>query len=193
MPIFLQLRKTMQAEVFYLYHLGEQRGPYTARQVNHLHRCEFIDDDTLYWREGMEQWAPITQIVLRRKKRRRLLGWTVTIAILIGLGVLGSFFGPVTLNAWRELTSGGFSEEDAYWRSRLMVRQALGNSVSVNFDPIEKAKVLLQPPSGASVVLTGSVRDSNGTHRGAWRVRMIHVADQQQWFPAPPENKKANQ
>ena len=176
----------MQAEVFYLYHLGEQRGPYTARQVNHLHKCEFVDDDTLYWCEGMEQWAPITQIVLRRKKRRRLLGWTVTIAILIGVGIFASFFGPVTVNAWRELTSGGFSENDAYWRSRLMVRQSMGDSVSIKFEPFEQAKVLLQPPSGASVVLAGEVRDANGTRREAWRVRMIHMADQQQWFPAPP-------
>lgn len=176
----------MQAEVFYLYHLGEQRGPYTARQVNHLHRCEFIDDDTLYWREGMEQWAPVTQIVLRRRKRRRLLGWTLTIAVLAGIGLLVSFFGPVTLNAWRELTSGGFSEEDAYWRSRWMVQQALGSSTTVKFDPIEQSKVLLQPPAGASVVLTGTVRDSEGTHRAAWRIRMVHDAAQQQWYPAPP-------
>lgn len=178
----------MQAEVFFLYHLGEQRGPYTVRQVNHLHKCEFIDDDTLYWREGMEQWAPVTQIVVRRRKRRRLLGWTVTIAILFGLGALVSFFGPVTMDAWRELTSGAFTEEDAYWRSRLMVRQAVGNSASVNFDPIEQAKVFLQPPAGASVVLTGSVRDSNGTHRAAWRIRLKHVAEQQQWYPAPNES-----
>lgn len=179
----------MQAEVFYLYHLGEQRGPYTVRQVNHLHKCEFIDDDTLYWCEGMEQWAPITQIVIRRRKRRRLLGWTVTIAILIALGVLVSFFGPVTMNAWRELTSGAFTETDAYWRARLMVRQAVGKSAAITFDPFEQSKVLIQPPAAASVVLTGSIRDLNGTHRAAWRVRLKHVAEQQQWYPAPPDPK----
>ncbi len=179
----------MQAEVFYLYHLGEQRGPYTARQVNHLHKCEFIDDDTLYWCEGMEQWAPVTHIVLRRRKRRRLLGWTVTFAILIAIGALVSFFGPVTMNAWRELSSGAFTENDAYWRSRLMVRQAVGDSASITFDPIEQAKVLLQPPTGASVVLTGSVRGPNGTNRAAWRVRLQYVAEQQQWYPAPPALK----
>ena len=176
----------MQAEAFYLYHLGEQRGPYTVRQVNHLHKCEFIDDDTLYWREGMEQWAPVTQIVLRRRKRRRLLGWTLTIAVLTGIAVLVSFFGPVTADAWRELTSGGFTERDAYWRSRAMIRQALGKSATVTFVPIEQAKVLLQPPAGASVVLKGTVRDSSGTHSAAWRVRLLHVAEQQQWYPAPP-------
>ena len=177
----------MQAEVFYLYHLGEQRGPYTARQVNHLHKCEFIDDDTLYWCEGMEQWAPVTQIVLHRRKRRRLLGWTLTAAILAGVFLLVSFFGPVTVNAWRELTSGAFTEQDAYWRSRHMVRESLGKSVSITFEPIEHAKVTLQPPTGASVVLAGLVRDSKGTHRAAWRVRLVHIAEQQQWYPAPPE------
>ena len=176
----------MQAEVFYLYHLGEQRGPYTSQQVNHLYRCEFIDDETLYWREGMDQWAPVTQIVLRRRRRRQWLGWTVTLAIVAGIALIVSFFGPVTMNAWRELSSGEYTEEDAYWRSRFMVRKALGGSVSVTFDSFEQSKVLLQPPAAASVVLTGSIRDAAGTRRESWRVRLIHVADQQEWYPAPP-------
>ncbi len=175
----------MQAEAFYLYHLGEQRGPYTVRQVNHLHKCEFIDDDTLYWREGMEQWAPVTQIVLHRRKRRRMLGWTLTFGVLAGIALLASFFGPVTMDAWREMTSGSFTEHDAYWRSRLLVRQSLDKSSSVKFDPLEQAKVQLEPPSGASVILSGVVRDPDGSHPASWRVRLVHVPDQQQWFPAP--------
>ena len=73
----------MQAEVFFIYHNGEQRGPYTAAQVNHLHRCAFIDDDTLYWREGLEQWQPVGQIVLRRKRRNRMLFWFILLGAIV--------------------------------------------------------------------------------------------------------------
>ena len=85
----------MQAEVFHIHHLGEQRGPYTAKQVNHLYRSRFIDDDTLYWREGMEQWQPVTEIVERRKKRNRLVFWTTAAGIAALLALLWSLFGTV--------------------------------------------------------------------------------------------------
>src|SRR5678816_3852315 len=105
----------MQAEVFYIYHHGEQRGPYTMKQVNHLYRASFIDDETLYWREGMEQWQPVTEIVQRRKRRKRLALWGVLACILAAIGLLIWAFGDVTVSAWREMTSGEYTQESAWW------------------------------------------------------------------------------
>ena len=125
----------MQAEVFFIYHNGEQRGPYTAAQVNHLHRCNFIDDDTLYWREGLEQWQPVGQIVLRRKHRNRVLFWFILLGVIAVIAPLVMLFGPVTADAWRELTSGDFTAESAWWRARGLVREQLPKGTHVRFDP----------------------------------------------------------
>src|SRR5262245_8589994 len=88
-----------QAEVFHIYHLGEQRGPYSARQVNHLYKCGFIGDETLYWRDGMEQWQPVTEIVARRRRRRnRLRRWSILLGVLATAGLVLFLFGAVTLD-----------------------------------------------------------------------------------------------
>jgi len=175
----------MQAEVFYIYHLGEQRGPYTVRQVNHLYKCDFIDDDTLYWREGMEQWAPVTQIVARRRKGMRFARWGVWLGVLGALVALVMFFGPVTVEAWREMSSGSYEPEDAYWRARAMVREAVGKSAPVRFDPLDAASVEMEPPARAVVTLSGTVSDASGDRRAKWRVRLVHVKEQQEWIAEP--------
>src|SRR5438128_1331376 len=108
----------MQAEVFFIYHNGEQRGPYTAAQVNHLHRCGFIDEETLYWREGLEQWQPVSQIVLRRRRRNRMLFWSILLGVLVALALFLMLFGPVTAERWREMTSGELTPESAWWHAR---------------------------------------------------------------------------
>ena len=46
-------------EVFYLHIHGEQLGPYTVPQIDHLLNTGLIAEETLYWCEGLEQWAPV--------------------------------------------------------------------------------------------------------------------------------------
>src|SRR5687768_16664210 len=99
----------MEAEVFYIYHQGEQRGPYTMKQVNHLYRSSFIDDETLYWREGMENWNPVTEIVARRRRKRSWVAYAVLLGIVAAGSIFVWLFGEVTMNAWREMTSGEYS------------------------------------------------------------------------------------
>jgi hypothetical protein len=178
----------MQVEVFFIYHNGEQRGPYTAKQVNHLHRCGFIDDDTLYWREGLEQWQPISQIVLQRRRRNRLLIWSVALGILAALALFVWLFGPVTADAWRELTSGEFTEESAWWRSRGLVRDQLHKGSTIRFDPFSDARATLHGKEGATVILGGTLTNSAGTTEHAeWRVRLRYDVDRGIWTPAPKE------
>ena len=181
----------MQAEVFFIYHNGEQRGPYTVKQVNHLHRCAFIDDDTLYGREGLEQWQPISQIVLRRRRRNRLLIWSVALGIAAVVALLMWLFGPVTLDAWRELTSGDFTGESAWWRSRGLIRDQFAKDGTIRFDPFSEAQVALHDHDGAAVTLGGTIFQPGGkSERAAWRVLLRYDAGRGMWTPAPKPKER---
>jgi hypothetical protein len=174
----------MQAEVFYIYHHGEQRGPYTMKQVNHLYRSSFIDDETLYWREGMEQWQPVTEIVQRRRRRKRLALWGVLVAVLAGIALLAWLFGDVTRSAWREMTSGEYTQESAWWRARGLVRAQLADGEHVDFEPLGNAVVKLHGDHEATVVLAGYVdQHGNDQERRAWRVRMRFDPLRGEWTP----------
>lgn len=175
-----------QAEVFHIYHLGEQRGPYSAKQVNHLYRCGYICDETLYWRDGMEQWLPVTEIVERRIRRNRLRKWGIASAVVVVLTVVGFVFGPVTRDAWKEMTSGEFTADSAWWRARGLVRERLPDGQHVAFDAIAAAQVELTGKDGALVILGGNVTDENGqTTHASWKVRMQYDAERRTWSPAP--------
>lgn len=178
----------MQEEVFYIYQTGEQRGPYTARQVNHLRKCGYINDDTMYWREGMEQWQPITEIVELHAQQKRMMRWGgVAIAAAL-LALLVWLFGPVTMAAWRELTSGEYTETSAWWRARGMVRGQLGVGESVTFDAYPEARVTLEPPASATVLLGGNVVGAAGhTEHGVWQVRLTFDAAHGEWSAAAPK------
>ena len=176
----------MQAEVFFIYHNGEQRGPYTAAQVNHLHRCGFIDEDTLYWREGLEQWQPVGQIVLRRKRRNRLLFWFILLGVVAVIAPLVMLFGPVTVDAWRELTSGELTSESAWWRARGLVRDQLPKGAQVRFDPFASAQVEFQGKVNANVILGGTLTNASGpAEHGAWRVLLRYDENHGTWGAAP--------
>ena len=168
-----EIHSMEQAEVFHIYHHGEQRGPYSVRQVNHLYRCGYVCDETLYWREGMEQWQPITEIVERRMQRKRLRRWAITAGVLGLLAVLVFLFGPVTRDAWRELTSGEYTADSAWWRARGVVREKLPDGERINFDGRNAANVELDGKNAAVVTLTGQVTDTNSkVAHIAWTVHL---------------------
>ena len=72
-------------ECFYLLIDGEQRGPYTVKQIDHLLNSGLIREDATFWREGLEQWQPVTNLVQLRRpksswlKRGLMLGAGVTV------------------------------------------------------------------------------------------------------------------
>jgi hypothetical protein len=175
-----------QAEVFHIYHHGEQRGPYSARQVNHLYKCGFIGDETLYWRDGMEQWQPITEIVERRRRRRnRLRRWGVMLGVATIIALLVVLFGDATRDAWREMTSGEYTVESAWWRARGLVRENLAEGEKVVFEPIHKASVKFEGSDAAIVDLAGEMTDGLGhLSRVSWRVRMNFDTARRLWQPA---------
>jgi hypothetical protein len=177
----------MQAEVFHIHHQGEQRGPYTSRQVNHLHKCGFIDDDTLYWREGMEQWQPITEIVERSQRRNRVFVWSFVLGFGAAIALFVWLFGGVTSEGWKELTAGGFNEESAWWRARGLVRAQLTDGESVAFDTKENAQITLLDKDAATVILGGNLLKSH--KHAVWRVRLRYDADRELWLPAPHQEQ----
>jgi hypothetical protein len=175
-------------EVFYLHIQGKQQGPYTIRQIDHLLNSGLIAEETLYWREGLEQWQPVTTLVpLRRKANpwgKRLVYLAITI---LALGVL-QFFGSQVILGWRETNQHEYTARAAYWRARNIVRGGgLPDGSIVQFLGFSKAQVELQQPHAASVILEGEVTLSNGeTRTMVWSVPMTFDAHNTEWNGGPP-------
>jgi hypothetical protein len=175
-------------EVFYLHIHGEQRGPYTVPQIDHLLNTGLIAEETLYWREGLEQWAPVTSLVV---KRTRVRPWGKIVAgalVLAVLGFLAAFFGPVFVDGWREANQHEYTAEAAYWRAREAVRTVLlPRGTVVKFARFSGDGVKMLEASGAEVHLTGEVLDSSGRMRTMeWRVALRFDEQKAEWSMMPP-------
>ncbi len=180
----------MSPEAFYLLIQGEQRGPYTIAQIDHLLNSGLIREDAEFWREGLEEWQPVTNLVtLRNKPARRTLATTVTLAVvLLVLALLGRLFGPVVIEGWRETAQYDFSERAAYWRARDVVRQkALPAGTVINFAPQSQAEIQLrQSPKGATVRVSGEVIGEHGqNHSASWKVALSYDPQLKEWSGAP--------
>jgi hypothetical protein len=176
-------------EVFYLHIDGEQRGPYTVPQIDHLLNTGLIAEDTLYWREGLEQWAPVTSLVMKRTPRRPSWRWIGAAAlILAGVGFLAAFFGPVLVDGWREANQHEYTAEAAYWRAREAVRTVfLPRGTVVKFSGFSDDGVKMLENSGAEVHLTGEVLDSSGKMRPKeWRVALRFLQGKAEWVMTSP-------
>jgi DNA-binding transcriptional regulator of glucitol operon len=177
--------RLVSEEIYHLQVQGERRGPYTLRQIDHQLNSGLIGEDTLYVREGMEDWAPVTNIVVRRKKRRR--GWKfrgALLAFLCFMVVLARFFLPGVLETWRELSQFQYTERAAYWRSRDAVRhQALPPATVIRFGTFQEARVALDPDTaGATVRLPGEVTEQGGgKHVHSWQVALVFDHEKKLW------------
>ena len=170
-------------EIFYLHIQGEQRGPYTVPQIDHLLNSGLIAAETLYWREGLEQWQPVTELVALRKRGNPWIKPGIAAgAGLIFLVVL-RIFGPIALMGWHEANQHEFTAQAAYWRARETVRNyKLPPGSLVEFAPFEKATVRLSPSELADVVLRGEVSKAEGGMQPAsWRVTMKYDAETREW------------
>ena len=112
-------------EIFYLHLHGEQRGPYpqvpadaTTCSISRL--CGFIAEETLYWREGLEQWQPVTDIV---KLRKRANPWLQADHIIFWLRAddrlaLCNSLARSRCSGWREASSTKSTAQAAYHSRR---------------------------------------------------------------------------
>lgn len=174
-------------EVFYVHVQGEQRGPYTIPQIDHMLNSGLIERETLYWREGMEQWQPVTELVIVREVPNPWIKPGIAAAVLLVLAILVRMFGPITLEGWRETNQHAYTAPAAYWRARDVVRStALPKGSLVLFGEIGRAQVALEPPDGAVVTVRGEVTGANGkTVERGWRVPMKFDPKAREWTGGP--------
>jgi hypothetical protein len=169
-------------EVFYLHIRGEQRGPYTIQHIDHLLNSGLISEDTLFWREGMEQWQPVTRLVVIRKRAKRWIRPAVPIGVLVVVAILLRIFGPITLDGWRESSQTQFTETAAYWRARDFARQFAANSGGViQFFGIKSAQITLQPPDSALAVVRGKLIEKHSVREVGWRVQLSYDGRRKEW------------
>jgi hypothetical protein len=169
-------------ECFYLHIDGEQRGPYTIAQIDHLLNSGLIREEASYWREGMEQWQPVTNLVRLRKPARSWVKRAVMAALLVALLLLVRFFGPTTVMGWREAAQTDFTPVAAYWRARDVVRHgALPPSSLVTFGGFSTAKVEMLA-DGAKVWLPAELSSPRGvTQLAAWNVELHYDSKERAW------------
>ncbi len=173
----------MNPEVFYLHIQGEQRGPYTVPQIDHLLNSGLIEEETLFWREGLEQWQPVTNLVALRKKARPWLKPAIAGGLLLILALFVRLFGPSVREGWREVAQHEFSANAAYWRSRDFVRHSsLPEGTLFDFEPASAGEVQLIPPDGAAVTLHGKLTDPHGQSRPAtWDIVLHYDSRLKEW------------
>lgn len=170
-------------EVFYLHIQGEQRGPYTIRHIDHLLNCGLIDEDALFWREGLEQWQPVTNLVVRRQPINRWKKPLIALAIAAVLALPVYVFGPITVAGWREIYQHDYTKEAAYWRARYFVRnECVPQGWIVTFEPISPESIELTGHNGGVVVLRGTLTDARDSTRPTqWKVRLGYDAQAREW------------
>ncbi len=188
-------------EVFYLHLQGEQRGPYTVQHIDHLLHSRLIAEETLFWREGLEQWQPVTDLVPRRRAQKR--SWAKP-AIVLGsavvLAALAHVFGPTAMDGWREADQHDFTPRAAYWRARDAVRQQVKSDGGLAaFAPSEQARMELGAATeagtgdSARVLLPGEVTAGDGQTRPArWEVRLRYDREKKMWSAASVEETQSN-
>ncbi|MEI9893677.1 MAG: DUF4339 domain-containing protein [Chthoniobacter sp.] len=177
-------------EIFYLHIHGEQRGPYTIPQIDHLLNSGLIAEETLYWREGLEQWQPVTTLVKLRKRANPWLKRIIIFGFVILIGFFVQFFGSVALLGWREASQHEYTAPAAYWRARGIVRSmALAPGAVVEFSDFANSQIKLQPPDGAAVWLGGEITERTGqTRRVTWLIPLQYDPKAREWNGGPPKD-----
>ena len=171
-------------EAFYLHIDGVQRGPYTVQHIDHLLHSGLIAEETTFWREGLEQWEPVTQLVPRRQPLVRRWGkWAVMAGCLVALAIVGRLVWPTLAMGWREVTQREYTETAAYWRARGFIREEVSNQAGVVvFSGENSAQVSLVPPAGAKTVVQGQLTPAKGaTTPAAWALQMQWDAQSREW------------
>ncbi|MDR3406018.1 MAG: DUF4339 domain-containing protein [Chthoniobacter sp.] len=174
-------------EIFYLHIHGEQRGPYTIPQIDHLLNSGLIAEETLYWREGLEQWQPVTTLVKLRKRANPWLKRIIIFGFVLLIGFFVQFFGSVALLGWREASQHEYTASAAYWRARGIVRGSeLAPGAVVDFSDFAQSRIELQPPEAATVQLSGEVTEHAGQGRKmTWTVHMQYDPKAREWNGGP--------
>lgn len=176
-------------EGYYIKINGDQKGPYTLAHIRHLYSAGFIDPETEYWHEQLEQWQQIGPLCEALKaKPEKPARWPKAILWLVLAGllsVLAYICVPVLIMGWKEANQGGSTPRAAYWRARFFVReQTKPQPTLLRFAPYSKDAVRLQE-NRATVVL----RTARGTvPQQSWSVTLIYDPLVERWNGQSFEN-----
>lgn len=176
--------RLLNPEVFYLFIQGEQRGPYTIPQIDHLLNSGLINEDAFYWREGLEEPQPVTNLVsLRKKAHRSWIKPAIALGVVLVVGLLlARLLGPAVVDGWREAAQYEYTDKAAYWRARDAVRQQVNAARGlVIFEPRAAAEVALHPPEAAVVVLEGDLTENKATRKAQWKVNLQFDPKAKEW------------
>jgi len=173
------------SEEFFIHIEGEQKGPYTFPQLKGLYEKNLIPEETLYWKEGMEQLEAVSDLCKgrRRDRLRYLKQLRLSAIVLVVAGVLvTAYFAPVVKDGWREMNDHDATKEGAYWKARGFVREDVTrHDGRVAFEPFAAATVTLAG-TGATVVLPGTLYGSDGNGKWTtWSVAMEYDDARKQW------------
>ena len=172
-------------EEYFINVQGEQKGPYTFPQLKHLYEKNFIPEETLYWRDGMEQWQAVSDLCgqsrrgrLRHLKELRVMGVVLVAAVALAT----AYCAPVLRDGLREMNERDCTQEAAYWKARGFVREEVRKQdASVGFEPYKTASVTLSGTE-ATVVLPGTLFAKDGAAaKTTWRVTMSYDAERREW------------
>lgn len=176
-------------EIFYLHIHGEQRGPYTIPQIDHLLNSGLIAEETLYWREGLEQWQPVTSLVKLRRRANPWLKRVIILGFVLVFLFIGQFFGSTAMLGWREASQHDYTAQAAYWRARGVVRSgSLPAGTVVEFGDFTAPLIQMHPPTTAIVQLHGEITEQSGqTRRVIWNVPMEYDPKAREWNGGVPQ------
>ena len=174
------------SEEYFIHVQGLQKGPYTFPQLKRLYDTNLIPEETLYWRDGMEQLEPVSDLcgAGRRERLRHLKQLRVTGALLVAAVALATAYcAPVLKDGWREMNDRDQTPEGAYWKARGFVREDVKKQgASVAFEPYQAATVALTG-TVAAVVLQGTLFGTDGTGiKRNWRVAIQYDGEQREWL-----------
>jgi len=168
-------------EEYFIHVHGEQKGPYTYPQIKRMYENELIPEETLYWRDGMEQLEPVSDLCGGRKKdrlRRFRQLRTTGLVLFAVIALVTAYFAPMLREGWHEMNARDQTQESAYWRARGFVRESIRKQdESVVFDPYGAANVTLTG-TNATVILPGNVL---GKGKMTWRVAMQYDVARKEW------------
>lgn len=174
------------SEEYFIHVQGEQKGPYTFPQLKRLYEKNLIPEETLYWRDGMEQLEPVSDLCGKRRRvhLHRFKHLRVTAIVLVAaVALLTAWCAPVLNDVWREANDRDPTREGAYWKARGFVREDVKKQqdADVAFQPYSTATVTFAG-ADATVILPGTLFAKNGTaQKLSWKVAIQYDTARKEW------------
>ena len=169
----------MSREMYFLYLDGVQRGPYTVSQIGHMVNSRIVQEDALFWCDGLEQWQPVTQLIVPKSEIKKKW-WRVISVVLCVVGVTGVALWlawPSLCEVWMEQRQVEKTPVAAYWRARGVVRELVGKQKLSGFASFDENQVVMDGTGEVRVQIRGMLE---GVER-AWRVYLRYDAKERAW------------